>query len=512
MRQAVVIGSGHNGLVAAAYLARAGWAVTVLERRDVVGGATVTEELAPGFRVSTASYSLSLLRPRIHAELDLATHGLVIQPKDPQLFAPLPGGRHLLVWRDPARTRSEIERIAPGDADGYARYGAFLDAAVRLIRPAFEAPEPPALADLERQLPEEVFRHAIVGSASETVSRFFASDELRGIFGSQGIIGASVPPSAPGTAWVLTYHALGGELCGATGTWAYVRGGMGGVSRALAAAAAEAGAAIRTSAPVARVVQERDRVRGVVLEDGTEIGADAVLSCADPVRTGGLMEAVPERYAQRLSAWRTASPVVKVNLALRELPSFVSSPGTEPAPQHAGTIEVSPSLGYLEEAYAEAAGGAVSRRPWMEVFIQSVTDPTLAPGGGHVLSAFAQYAPSGLSDALGRISDADRAGWERLRAAAGDAVVETLAEHAPNLPDAIVARQVLGPPDLEDRFGLTGGNIFHGEMTPEQCFDGRFTARTGVRGLYLCGSGAHPGGAVTGAPGRNAAHCAMSDA
>lgn len=507
--RALVVGAGHNGLVAACRLARKGHGVTVVERRDVVGGACVTEELIPGFRVSTAAYSFSLFRPEIAAELELARHGLRTYPKEPRMFVPLGDGRSFTVWRDAARTKAEIARIHPGDADAYDRWNAFWDEVADEVRPLILA-EPPTLADLERALDArgkaDLFRLAIVGAAADTVEAFFESDAVRGAYVGQGIIGTAAGPRAPGTAFVMTYHAFGGELVDGAGTWAYVRGGMGGVTQALAACAREAGVTIRVGEPVTRIVVEDGRARGVALADGAVLEADVVLSNADPKRTFlGLVEpdALPDEFRARVSAVPTPGSVVKVNLALDELPDFAPCgvPGTSPGPQHAGTIEISPSIDALEAAYTDAAGGRVSREPFMEVFIQSVTDDSLAPPGKHVASCFAQYAPASL----------DAATWDGMREEAGDAVIATLARYAPNVPGAILHREVLGPPDLEERFGLTGGNIFHGEIVPGQIFGERLGPRSPVAGLYLCGSGAHPGGGVSGAPGWNAAGAVLED-
>lgn len=507
MARALVIGAGHNGLVAACVLAGAGHTVTVLERRDVVGGACVTEELIPGFRVSSAAYSLGLFRPEIAAALSLADHGLEVYAKVPRMFVPLHDGRHFFVHPSEAQTQAEIARVSAADADAYPRWNAFWDAVASVVRPLMLQP-PPSLVSLEMMLARmgqsELFDLAIAGSATDCVSNFFESDEVRGAFVGQGIIGTFAPPSAPGTAWVMTYHAFGGELVDSTGTWSYVRGGMGGVTAALASCARARGVTIETDVAVDEIVVEGGRATGVRV-GGRVIDADLVLSNADPKRTFlGLVpaDALPGPFRARVEAFDTRGSVIKVNMALRELPDFASCgvPGSAPGPQHAGTIEISPSIDSLEVAFAEASAGRPSTTPFMEVFIQSVTDDSLAPPGMHVASCFAQWAPA-----------APGAAWETMREEAGDAVVRTLAAYAPNLPDAIIHREVLGPPDLEARFGLTGGNIFHGELLPEQSFSRRFDARTPIPGLYLCGSGAHPGGAVTGAPGWNAAQMAIAD-
>ena len=502
---AVVIGAGHNGLVAACALARAGSRVLVLEARDVVGGACVTEEIAPGFRVSTAAYSFSLFRPEIFRALELDRYGLSFYPKEPRMFVPLPDGRHFFVWRDAARTRAEIARIDPHDADAYDRWNAFWDDVADVIRPLILA-EPPSLDAFEKQLADQgrhdLFRLAVAGSAADTVREFFRSDEVQGAFVGQGVIGTFAGPEDRGTAFVMTYHAFGGDLVDGAATWAYVRGGMGSVTQALAARARDLGVEIRTGARVSSIVVDDGQVRGVELDDASEVEASVVLSNADPKRTflSFVPEgALPDEFVARVRSLDTTGSVVKVNLALSELPDFTCLPGA--GPQQAGTIELSPSVKALDDAFADAKRGSVSTRPYMEVYIQSVTEPSLAPEGKHVASCFAQYAPGSVP--------MDR--WDGMREGAGDAVIDTFASYAPNVKRAIVHRQVLGPADLEARFGLSGGNIFHGEILPGQIFGERFGARTPIEGLYLAGSGAHPGGGVTGTPGRNAAREILRD-
>ena len=505
MFDAVIIGAGHNGLVAACALAQRGLRVVVVESRDVVGGACVTEEIAPGFRVSTAAYSFSLFRPEIFGALALDRYGLSFYAKEPRMFVPLPDGRHFFVWRDAARTRDEISKIDAHDADAYDRWNRFWDDVADVVRPLILA-EPPSLGALEKMMADQgrsdMFRLAIAGSAAETVEEFFESDEVQGAFVGQGVIGTFAGPRDPGTAFVMTYHAFGGELVDGAATWAYVRGGMGSVTQALASCARDLGVEIRTSSPVDRIEVEGGRAIGVTLADGTSIDARTVLSNADPKRTFLSMVpdgSLPDDFVTRVRDLDTTGSVVKVNLALSELPDFTCLPGS--GPQQAGTIELSPSVRALDDAWADARAGRVSTRPYMEVYIQSVTDPSLAPEGNHVASCFAQYAP-------GSVPMAD---WESMREDAGDKVVRTLASYAPNVERAVLHRQVLGPADLEARFGLTGGNIFHGEILPGQIFGERLGPRTPVKGLYLCGSGAHPGGGVCGAPGWNAARAVEID-
>ena len=504
---AVVVGAGHNGLVAAAYLARAGRSVLVCERRPILGGACATEEIAAGIRTSSGAYSLSLLRPEIWKELELARRGLQVIPKDPQLFIPLPEGGSLLIWRDRNRTLEGLRRFSPGEADGYERFNRFWDRVVPFLR-NFLLSDAPPLDQVRQQAqrsgigPE--FQMAVEASAAEVVESFFDTDALRGAFVTQGIIGTASSPREPGTAYVMAHH-LFGATDGMDGPWGYVRGGMGSVSAAIAEAAVESGAVVRTDAPVAEILPGE----GVRLESGEILRARAILSNADPKRTfltlvaDGAIDEPTRKSIERID---TRGSVVKVNLALSELPDYVAMPGTSVGPQHTGTVEICPSIPYLETAWNQAAAGGISQRPFMEVFCGSAVDDSLAPAGTYVLSCFAQYAPQ-----------VEPSAWPALREKAGDAIIETFAQYAPNVGDAIVAREVLGPPDLEERFGLTGGNIFHGEVVPGAIFGERPVAgwgggaRTPVPGLYLCGSGAHPGGGVMGAPGRNAAMAVLAD-
>ncbi|HVF12282.1 MAG TPA: NAD(P)/FAD-dependent oxidoreductase [Actinomycetota bacterium] len=502
----VIVGAGHNGLVAACYLAGAGHDVHVLERRDVVGGAAVTEELIPGFKVSTASYSLSLLRPDIYRDLELASYGLSFYPKDPQMFVPAPGGRHFFVWRDQRRTIEEISRVSKKDAEAYVRWGAFWDEAVEVLRPLVETSTPPTLREVERHLSdnghEEVWRMAVAGSAAEIVESFFESDEVQGAFVGQGIIGTAAGPREPGTAWVMAYHYLGGELNGETGTWAYVHGGMGAVTSALAQAAISKGAVIDKASLVTRILVEDGSVRGVEVSGGKVLDADVVLSNAGPHHTFEDLVGVDhlgEDITRRLSDWRTPGSVVKINLALAEPPDFLAVPGTQIGPQHQGTLEVSFGIDHLEDAWSAARAGTYSTDPFMEVFMQTATDPTLAPDGQHVISAFTQYAPQGWDDVR----------WDQERNGVLAKALAALDRLAPNVSGSVLGSQVLGPPDLERIFGLRGGNIFHGEILPDQSFGERFRYETPIKGLFLCGSSASPGGGVMGAAGRNAARTVL---
>jgi phytoene dehydrogenase-like protein len=485
MPDAIVIGAGHNGLVAAAYLARAGLAVEVLERRDVVGGACVTEELWPGVRASPGAYTLSLLRRRIIDDLGLHRHGLRVDVHEPYLFAPTRDGRRVVTWSSPERTHAQLARDwSPADADAYAhRARRWATAAARARPLMLEAPA------RERWL-EAVGPAILDGSIADDVAGI-PSEEVRVPFALQGLIGTLAGPEDAGTAFVAFFHELGEatEPGGRDGVWGFARGGMGAVTGALRASAEAAGARVRTESPVARVLRD-DRTgaaAGVVLDDGAELAARVVLSNADPVRTAALAGEPPPR------GWRQAGPVVKVMVLLDGLPDFPAWPGPE---AWRGAIDIGFTLDDLAAAAADARAGRPAARPWIEAACQTAADPTLAPAGRHVLSLFCQCFPP----------DADAG-------AAADAAIARFAEACPGLPDRIIDRLALGPRELEERFGLTGGHIFHGEMTGGQLLEGRFGPRAfaGVAGLYLAGSGAHPGGAVTGAPGYLAARAVLED-
>lgn len=521
----VIIGAGHNGLVAAAYLARAGRRVVVLERREVVGGACVTEEPWPGYKVSTASYVCSLLRPRLIRELELRRHGLELLPRDPSSFTPFPDGRHLLLGPDRAFNRREVAKFSARDAEALPRYEAMLERVADFIEPTLEMTPPDPWSGRPRdwltlarlgwgflRLGREAGARALdalTGSARAILDRWFESEQLKATLATDAVIGAFAAPSTPGTAYVLFHHVMG-ECNGARGVWCYVRGGMGGVTRALAAAARAHGAEIRTGAPVARITVRDGRAAGVVLEDGTEIAARQVVSNADAhVTFLRLLDprSLPADFVEQVRAIDYSSPSLKINLALGELPDFEALPGAAPGPQHRGTIHIAPSLDYIERAFDDAKYGRPSREPILECTIPSVVDPTVAPPGRHVMSMFVQYAPYRLAEGS----------WEDAREAFADRCLDLLAGYAPNVRRAVIAREVLAPPDLERRFALTGGNIFQGAMTLKQLFflrpvPGFADYRTPVAGLYLCGAATHPGGGVMGACGFNAAREILRDA
>jgi phytoene dehydrogenase-like protein len=475
-----IIGAGHNGLVAAAYLARAGLTVVAFERRELVGGACVTEELWPGVRASPAAYTLSLLRTEIVRELDLPRHGLQVEVHDPYLFAPFPDGRRVVTWSDTSPTHAQLGRDwSQADADAYLAWARGRDAAAARARPLML--EPP---DRERWR-EAIGEQLLDGAVADELAGI-PSEPVRVPFALQGLIGTLAGPRDSGTSFVGFYHDLG-EAAGPPGAWGFARGGMGAVTRALRSAAEAAGASVRVEAPVERVLMDDGEATGIVLESGEEVNARAVVSNADPLRTAALAGLEPP------TGWRQAGPVVKVMLLLDGLPDFPAWPGEE---AWRGAIDIGYSLDDLERAAEDARAGRPAEAPWIEAASQTTVDPTLAPEGRHVLSLFCQCFPPDV--------DAE---------AAADAAIARFALACPGLPDRILERLALGPRELEARFGITGGHIFHGEMLPGQLLERRIDRRAfgGVQRLYLGGSGAHPGGAVTGAPGYLAARAVIED-
>ncbi|WP_273847478.1 phytoene desaturase family protein [Rubrobacter calidifluminis] len=509
---AIVVGAGHNGLIAAAYLARAGLRVLVLERREIIGGATVTEEIWPGYRLSTCSYVCSLLLPEVVKDLDLPRHGYSVRPLDPQYFVPFPDGRYMISHLDTERTKREIARFSGKDAENYDAYQAMWDRIIGRMRPLMLGPAPsPAQLEAAFSGPEgeEDWRTLTKSSVAEVLDRFFESEEVKAPLCVGGVIGTNAGPRDPGTAYVKFHHVLG-SVGGHQGAWGYVRGGMGEVAEAIASSAREHGAEILTGAEVERVELDEGDVRGVVLSDGRSFEADTILSSADPHRTFlGMVgeERLPQELVEGVRRLPVKGSVVKVFLALGELPDFEALPGREVGPQHTGAIVINPSIDYLQRAWEDCARGQPSQRPFLEAYIQSATEDGLAPPGRHVMSIFSQYAPYDLAEGS----------WGERREEIGENIVATLAQYAPNLPGAVERMEVLGPREIEEKIGITGGNIFHGEMRPEFMFSGRPAPgldgyRTPLRGLYLCGAGVWPGGAVFGAPGRNCALEVLRDA
>jgi phytoene dehydrogenase-like protein len=518
---AVVIGGGHNGLVAAAYLARGGLRTLVLERRDTLGGATFTQEVVPGFRFSVYSYVISLLRPEIIRDLALPRHGLQILPLD-GTFTPLDGD-HLWRTDEHAQTMRELRRWSASDAEAYEQYGRLMARMARFIKPILgltpldpRRPDPrdavpmAALARDFAGLPRReqlTFIQLMTMSAADYLDRWFETEPLKATMSASGIIGTFLGVRSPGTAYVLLHHYMG-EIDGAFRAWGIPRGGTGGVASAIASAARAAGAEIRTSAPVTEVRVRDGRATGVVLEGGEEIEAGAVLASTDARVT--FLDLLPQgtlepAFEAEVRRFRFRGSSGKVNLALDGLPSFTSLPG--PGEHLRGAISFSPSLDDMEQAYDDAKAGRYSRRPYVDVVIPTLVDPTMAPPGKHVMSCFVQYAPYRLAEGT----------WDDQREGFGDAVIDVIAERAPNIRDLIVGRQVVTPLDMERDVGLTEGNIFQGELSLEQLFFNRPVAgwsrfRTPVRGLWLAGSSAHPGGGIMGAPGRLAALAALEDA
>jgi phytoene dehydrogenase-like protein len=512
----IVIGGGHNGLTHAAYLARAGKKVLVLERRHVLGGAAVTEEVFPGFKFSVCSYVVSLLRPEIIRDLDLPRHGLEILPLD-GTFTPMPDGDYLWRVNDHGKTRREIARHSKLDAEAYEEFGKAMQAMCRFVKPilGMVPPDPSTLNPRElmkllfigkrfQGLPSEDKYNQVqlmTMSAVDFLDQWFETDVLKATMSASGIIGTFLGVRSPGTAYVLLHHYMG-EIDGAFRSWGFARGGTGAISNAIAEAAREAGAEIRTQAPVARIIVKNNRVQGVVLSNGDEIHADVVSSGVDPrltfikfIEDGHL----PAEFLEDVRRYKFRGSSGKVNIALDALPDFTCLPG--PGTHLRGAISISPSVEYMERAYDDAKYGNFSRRPYIDIVIPSLTDPSVAPPGKHVMSCFVQYAPYKLRPGLN---------WDEQREAFGDNVIDTISEYAPNLKNIIINKQVLTPLDLEREFGLSEGNIFQGELSLEQLFflrpvPGYAQFRTPIKNLYMCGSATHPGGGIMGAPGRLAA-------
>ena len=517
----IVIGGGHNGLVNAAYLAKAGKKVLVLERRHVLGGAAVTEEIIPGFLFSECSYVVSLLRPEIIRELDLPRHGLEILPLD-GTFSPMPDGNHLWRMNDHAKSVREIRRHSRVDAEAYDEFSKMMTPMCRFVKPMLSMipPDPTTLnpRDLKqlhfmmqrfRELSSDE-RYTLIQlmtmSSADFLDQWFETDVLKATMSASGIIGTFLGIRSPGTAYVLLHHYMG-EIDGAFRSWGFSRGGTGAISNAIAAAAREAGVEIRTKAPVGKIVVKNGRAAGVVLQSGEEISANVVSSSVDPHLTFEKFlepSELPSDFLEGVRRYKFRGSSGKVNIALDALPEFTSIPGE--GAHLRGAISISPSMEYMERAYDDAKYGHFSRRPYIDMVIPSLTDPSVAPAGKHVLSCFVQYAPYKLAEGT----------WDDQREAFGDNVIDTIAEYAPNIKKIIIGRQILTPLDLEREFGLTQGNIFQGELSLEQLFFLRPVAgwayyRTPVDNLYMCGSATHPGGGIMGANGRIASQVILKE-
>jgi phytoene dehydrogenase-like protein len=521
---AVVVGGGHNGLTAAAYLARAGLSTLVLERRDIVGGCCVTEEIAPGCRVSTTSYIASMLRPEVISDLRLAEYGLRMVPCDPAIQVPFPDGHVVPWWADRERAQAEFRKISVKDAETFVQVDDRLKKLARYLQPFFMEP-PPEIDTRSVRGWTDLFRVGkkfrgissaevsqlisfLTGSLGEFLDHNYESEKMKTMFLANNVYGKHGGPYQPGTAIGLLFHLLSGGEHELQGFYGHVMGGMGAITQALTASGRELGVEIRTSAPVAQIDVRDGRARGVVLEDGTEIRARIVLSNADPKRTFLKMVAaseLPNEFLHSIRGIKMDGPCAKVNLVLDAEPRFT---GTSP---DATALErtfytLVPSLAFAERCYDIAKYGEIPEELWVDCVVSSNADPSLAPAGKHILTCFVQYVPYHL-----RQGD-----WDANRELLGGRVIKKIAEYAPNVPNAIVARQVLTPLDLERTYGLTEGNIFHGDLRLEQLFfmrpvSGWSQYRTPVDGLYLCGAGVHPGGGVTGAPGHNAAHQVLRD-
>jgi phytoene dehydrogenase-like protein len=522
-RDVVIVGGGHNGLVAAAYLARNGLDALVCERRDVIGGAAVSEHpFGPDFTVTSLSYVVSLLPPDLVRDLSLASHGYHVYPQGPY-FAPRADGRYLQLPHDPAARRAEIGKFSARDAVAYDGYEAHLASIGAVLGPMLDE-IPPRLgsrrpADLWRQ--GLLLRHLrkldtrgavdvtrlLTGSIADLVERYFESDAMRGVLAVSGVIGTWAGPRSAGTAYVMLHHHIG-DTGGQAGAWGFPRGGMGGVSAALGAAARSFGAEIRTGAEVASIRTRSGQVTGVTLASGEEIDAGTVVTTAHPqISFLRLLDpaVLPGDFVADIRGWQTRSGTVKINLALDSLPVFASHPAPDPQ-IHGGTIVLAESLDDVEDAFQQAVSGSPSSAPFADICIPSVFDDSLAPAGQHVMSMFTQWVPHGYAD---KPDDAALAAY-------ADRVIARMEAVAPGFTGSVLHRQVIGPHQMQQEYGLIGGNIFHGELSLGQMFHARPAAgyadlRTPVRGLYQAGSATHGGGGVTGIPGRNVVRQIMAD-
>jgi phytoene dehydrogenase-like protein len=521
---AIVVGGGHNGLTAAAYLARAGLTTLVLERREIIGGCCVTEEIAPGSKASTTSYIASMLRPEVISDLKLAEHGLRMVPCDPAIQVAFPDGRVVPWWVERDRAVAEFRKHSPKDAETFVRVDDRLKKLARYLQPCFLEP-PPEIDTASVAGWRGLFRVGkrfrgissseisqlvsfLAGSLGEFLDRNYESSTIKTMFLANNVYGKHGGPYQPGSAIGLLFHLLSGGEHELQGFYGHVMGGMGAITQALAAAGRKLGVEIRTSAAVAQITTRNGRTHGVVLEDGTEIRARMILSNADPKHT--FLKLLPEselpsEFVHAVRGIKMAGPCAKVNLALSEEPRFTGTPASHTRLERTFYTLV-PSVEFAERCYDISKFGEIPEELWVDCVIASNADDSLAPAGTHIMTCFVQYVPYHLRKGT----------WDEKREILGDRVVRKIAEHAPNVSRSILARQVLTPLDLERTYGLTEGNIFHGDLSLEQLFfmrpvPGWSQYRTPIDGLYLCGAGAHPGGGVTGAPGHNAAQQALRD-
>src|SRR4051812_42230880 len=523
----VIIGAGHNGLTCAAYLGMAGLKVKVVERRPVVGGAAVTEEFYPGFRNSVAAYTVSLLNPKVIRDLRLHEHGLKIVERRAQNFLPTPDGKYLLAAE--GQTERHVAKFSSKDAERYAAFNRELDACADVLRDlVLQAPpnltegvslrsfgefmKAAAFGRRMRRLPTERLRQVydlFTKSAADYLEGWFEGELVKALFGFDAIVGNYASPYTPGTAYVLLHHAFG-EVNGKKRIWGHAIGGMGAITQAMAKAAASHGVDIETAAEVREVQLERDRVCGVVLTDGRSIRSNVIAANVNPKLLYTSMVpsgALDPDFLHRMQRWRCGSGTFRMNVALSRLPSFPALPGSEAADHHTAGIIMAPSLGYMDRAYSDARQHGWSREPIIEMLIPSTLDDTLAPRGAHVASLFCQHVAPELPDG---------SSWDQHRDTVADLMIDTVDRYAPGFKDSVLGRQVLSPLDLERIFGLSGGDIFHGALSLDQLFWARpmlgyADYRGPLKGLYLCGAGAHPGGGVTGAPGHNAARAILAD-
>ncbi len=521
--QALIVGGGHNGLVCAFYLARAGLKVRVLERRDVVGGACATEEFAPGFRNSTASYTVSLLQPRVIADMRLHDYGYRVVERALANFFPLDDD-YLKLGGGTARTQAEFARFSARDASALPHYESALATVADVLRDlALQTPpnvggglrallattlQGRQLAKLDPDAQRDVL-DLFIKSAREFLDGWFESDAVKAAFGFDSVVGNFASPDTPGSAYVLLHHVFG-EVNGKKGVWGHSVGGMGAITQAMAHACTDAGVEITLEAPVAQVLVDGVRASGVRLESGEEIAADTVVANVGPALLYRQLVAasdLPAGFVRRMAGYKTGSGTFRMNVALSELPDFSVLPGKAQAEHHGAGIVIAPSLDYMDRAYSDAKAQGWSREPIVEMLIPSTVDDSLAPPGAHVASLFCQQFAPELPD--GR-------SWDDVREAVADHIIDTVTRHAPNFRASVIARQIHSPLDLERKFGLIGGDIFHGRMSLDQLWAARPMLgygdyRSPIRGLYMCGSGTHPGGGVTGAPGHNAAREILRD-
>jgi phytoene dehydrogenase-like protein len=509
---AIIVGAGHNGLVSAAYLARAGLKVGVFEKRPIVGGASITEEIWKGFKISRLSYAYSLFDPQIVRDLQLEKNGLRVVSTDPDLFIPFPDGKHIFIWEDAQKTAQGFEQFSSKDARSYLKYLEFWRGISELLGPMMLSP-PPSLEDFTSVFGSdealEGLKVLMFSSVSELLDEYFESEYVKAAICPRGLIGTMVGPKSPGSAYVLGHHVIGGSS-GETGIWGYLKGGMGALSEAIARSAESFGAEIAKDSDVRRITVQDGEVRGIELSNGSRLKAKIVVSNADPKQTFLKLvgqENLDRNFVRGIEKIKDEGCVVKLNAALEELPDYKALPGKSLGLQHKGITSIGPSVDYCEKAFDDAKYGRPSEHPFLRIVHHSVNDPELAPHGKHTMSIFAQYFPYHLREG----------NWDERREEVGDKIIDTLSEYAPNIKKTVMHREVLTPLDMEREFSLPKGNIFHMEITPDQMFFFRPVAgwaqyRMPIKGLYLCGSATHPGGGVTGAPGYNAAQAVIADA